>query len=30
VLIDSKGREARRFTDFVRADPFLQALKSVN
>jgi thioredoxin:protein disulfide reductase len=29
VLIDSAGREVRRFTDFVAAEPFLAALAAV-
>ncbi|HEU5076551.1 MAG TPA: cytochrome c biogenesis protein CcdA [Polyangiaceae bacterium] len=30
ILFDSEGREARRFNDFVEAEPFLEALRKVN
>ena len=30
VVQDSTGKEAVRCTDFVPADPFLEAIKSVN
>src|SRR5690606_9007428 len=30
ILYDSEGREAKRFTDFVAAEPFLAALRRVN
>jgi thiol:disulfide interchange protein DsbD len=30
ILYDSSGREAVRFNDFVKARPFLEALRSVN
>ncbi len=29
ILIDSMGREANRFTDFVEPSPFLHALREV-
>jgi len=30
ILFDSEGREARRFNDFVEAEHFLEALRTVN
>jgi thiol:disulfide interchange protein DsbD len=30
ILYDSQGREAARFVDFVKAEPFLAALQAVN
>jgi thiol:disulfide interchange protein len=30
ILYDSQGQEAARFNDFVKAEPFLEALQTIN